>query len=125
MTDTKAFLATDICAILDSCHKNNVKTFKLGDLEIAFETSSVQARSDLSFVNQPVEEANPEAKVNEAIDLSTLPPHEQVSLLEDLRMAQLMTDDPVSYEQEMIDANLNKQAEDDAIEDYRRFEQDL
>lgn len=125
MTDTNSFQAADICAILDSCNKNNVKTFKLGNLEIAFETVSAPASTDLSFVNQPVGEANLEAKADVNIDLTELPDHEKVSLIGDLRMAQLMTDDPVAYEQEMIDANLNKQAVQDALEINRRFEPDL
>ncbi len=45
---------------------------------------------------------------------------EDRELQEEMRLAQLMTDNPMAYEQEMIDANLNPRVTNGGGEETRR-----
>jgi len=114
--------SSEICAILDACSKNKVKTLKYGRLEVDFDLSLVPASLSEGFASHVVEEAALLHPPSESLEGEYARTEEGISLLEELRRAQLMTDDPLAYEQEMIDANLDRQAVDDAIEVHRRTE---
>lgn len=91
----------EICVIIDACSKANVLAFEFGGLKIQFQDPLVPPIMQLPDITP--------AK----IALSS----EDRALLEDARLAQLMTDDPLAYEQEMIDQQLNPRVEYAARED--------
>lgn len=78
----------------------------LGDLHVSFFSSADRlGRNQLASVDQPAAgETAVGSEENQPVVVDVDP-----ELREDLRLAQLMTDNPVAYEQEMIDANLSGQ----------------
>ncbi len=108
MDHKKTLNATEICAIIKASYKYNVRKLRVGDFECEFETLSSRGNAERVFVNQrPGEETPVAANVQSETEATPFVPDRE--LMEDLRLAQLMTDDPVAYEQEMIDANLDRQ----------------
>ena len=107
MEHEKSLNATEICAIIRASYKCNVKKLRIKDFEVEFETSPGQSNAAEVFVNQPKGNAIPVAEHVLMDDVEPFTPDRE--LLEDMRLAQLMTDNPVAYEQEMIDANLDEQ----------------
>ncbi len=96
-------LLRELPAILDACAKAGVATLKCGDIEVTFQTSA-------PFVQYPDYELPSQGGLTipdsfTASQVSEQPRIETVDkdLLEDMRRAQLMIDDPLSFEQEMID----------------------
>lgn len=107
--NSKPLQPTAICRIIETCAKLGVSTLKWGDLEVKFTSPS------LEYVGQ-----------EEPLDLSKnftplTEPHESVShdgtnksvlidkaLLEDIELSQLMLDDPMAFEQQMVDAELRR-----------------
>jgi len=105
----KTLNANEICAIIRASYKYQVKKLRVGDLEVEFETLSSRGNAERVFVNQQVvEETPPATHVVHQDETPDFEPDQE--LLEEMRLAQLMTDNPVAYEQEMIDANLAKEA---------------
>lgn len=113
--------AKEICAILEACRFSNVKSLKWGDLEIEFHSSGIQERETIESSMPSTEEAaRAEDSQTDSSDFSNpnaLTP-EAKELLEEMHMAQLMTDDPVAYEQMQIDAHLDTKAVNDAKEEF-------
>lgn len=111
-TETSSpFSASEICAILESCHKNGVTSLKLGALQVEFyqvpqlrgnvPAGASQLADEETFVDTEGQfEVAESPQVIQKAELSD----EDKALLEESRLAQLMTDDPAAYEQEMIDA---------------------
>lgn len=93
--------ARDICAIIKSCSQNGVTVFRFGDLSLQFEPIEI-SRSPVAMPDWPKAPYHPEAS---AVAQEKL---EQVdkNLVEDMRLSQLLIDDPLGYEQEMIDAHM-------------------
>jgi hypothetical protein len=99
------FLAADLCAILESCRQNGVAALTLGDLHVSFYAPPGLRRNERPAVppgaEPPVGQAVVTADAGE-VELT----EEQKELLREADLAQLMADDPVAYEQAVIDENL-------------------
>ena len=106
METRNSFNASDICAIIRASAKCNVKKLRIQDFEVEFETPCGRGNASGVFVNQPAVEETPAAIIVDQQD-EEQPFIPDPELMEEMRLAQLMTDDPVAYEQEMIDANLS------------------
>jgi hypothetical protein len=98
-----ASLLRDLPAILEACKKAEVSTLKCGDIEVTFRsptalvhTTGYLATDDLTTLPSTFTNYSP---VSEQPKIETV----DRDLLEDMRRSQLMIDDPMSFEQEMID----------------------
>jgi len=90
-----------ICAIINACHKASVKELKLGDLCVTFATESTQSQTwelpkDARGKEIPFEDLAPQ----------TLMTSEQREVLRQIDENQLMIDDPIAFEQRMIDLEM-------------------
>lgn len=104
--------ASAVCAIINACAKNGVAKLKYGDLELEFLNKSRTAehtfysgtedQSDPAKDFQVTHDATPASEQSLQSKLSTVDPE----LLDDMRRSQLMIEDPLSYEQEMIDLQI-------------------
>ncbi len=101
--------AGDVCAILDACMKSGASSLTFQGLHVEFSLDrSLPRTAALGFgVGRP--EGEEEALIDagggivKPAKVHFTPEEEQV--LEDARLSQLMTDDPLAYEQEMIDSH--------------------
>lgn len=90
-----------ICDILKACDKAKVREFAVGELKVSFFGKGDTGRT---FV---------ESK-NHVVDLADIVHDEQVGEeisqedREEMRSAQLMIDDPLGFEQEMVDGYLEQ-----------------
>lgn len=104
---SSGFTASEICAIIGACHDKGVVSLKLGDLSLEFQAP--QPRGNVhAGANQPADGETSEPGVGRIAE-SDLPAKAELSdedrlLLNEARLAQLASDDPMAYEQEMIDA---------------------
>ena len=102
-TVPREFSSKDLCRIIETCHKNGVSKLNFGDVSIDFSNSpdfpqdGPQVLQDFGDNTDFVTEATDEAGVVDE------------GLLEEARVSQLMIDDPISFEQEMIDTLIDKQ----------------
>ncbi len=112
---TDGLTSASICSILNACAKANVASLTFGDLHVAFYNEASQlGRNQLASVDQPWGGETPLGSGTEQPLVMTA---EDQELREDMRLAQLMTDNPVAYEQEMIDATSNEQVLNGGRED--------
>jgi hypothetical protein len=89
------FNSKDLCRIIEACNLNGVTKLKFGDVEITF---GPVATLDLPKISPQI--VYPEAREDQTPDkMSPI----QKDLLEEARTSQLLVDDPVAFEQEMID----------------------
>lgn len=108
------FTASEICAIIKACSKANVSRISLDGLVVDFSKESAPAglaQYGLFSSEQqgPVPgfgEGMPLVDSIESLDTSDSLSEDDKDLAETARLSQLMTDDPLSYEQEVIDAML-------------------
>lgn len=125
---TSSFTVQEICDILKQCQLSRVGSLILGDLKVEFkpDISENKANSWKTYTIEPEQEAAfPVDPMNsEEINLNQLSPEDNVELLEELRRFELMTNDPLAFEQEMIDNQLYGEARD-AEFGHSRTEQDL
>lgn len=103
----KEFTAEDICRIIETAGAAGVAKLKFGDVEMDFspkvaDLGAVAMPSLSNEVYSPI--ASPASEQTLSIDDKIKTVDEE--LLEDMRVAQLMLEDPLAYEQEMIDAHL-------------------
>ena len=112
--------AADICAIIDACAKSRVSSLTYAGLEIKFDVAATTDRNPLEYVpvDQPEGGETPSggsqgAATQAKVHLS----EDDKTLMEELRLAQLMTDDPLAYEQEMIDSHTRPRGTGDSRED--------
>ena len=93
----------DLPSILEACAKAGVATLKFGDIEVTFKTPShLVHHTDYESPSQgdlTIPENFSASPVSEQPRIETI----DRDLLEDMRRSQLMIDDPLSFEQEMID----------------------
>ena len=92
-----------ICDIIDACGRNGVADLILGDLELSFFNPNPVPRAD-ERVGLPNDVYNPYATP----DGQQAPPNaskNQVDqeLLQEIQRSQQMIDDPVGFENEMVD----------------------
>lgn len=88
-----------ICDILKACEKAGVGEFSFGELKVSFlpkKTAEVVTNIDVESYNKLVE-ADTQVATNFKI------PKEEI---EELENAQMMIDDPLAFEQGMIDGQL-------------------
>lgn len=96
-----------VCAIIDACARSKVKLFTIGDLRVEFfgteapvwgENLGVQATARLSADESYVGTGTeiPNTKISQV----------DRNLLDEARRSQLLVNDPVSFEQEMIDEQM-------------------
>lgn len=121
-TDSTRVQAKEICAILEACRFSGVKSLKWGDLDIEFHSLRDQERVVLA--ESPIPSAEEAARLEDSQDTSldfsnpNASTPEAKALMEEMHMAQLMTDDPVAYEQMQIDAHLDTKAVNHAEEEF-------
>lgn len=93
--------ASEICYIIRVASKNNVSDLKIGDFCLSFARSQGQGdqpnRSSVDSV-KPVAPGSEKAE-----SINALSYEDQQALLDDVRSRQLMIDDPVAYEQLIMD----------------------
>jgi hypothetical protein len=123
--------AQDICVIIEASSKHKVKSLAYGGLKIDFDTTRDDEKKNLlsSDGDQPEGGETPSG-AGQRVETSTTPSsfmeaEDRAAILEEIRLAQLMTDDPMAYEQEMIDANLNPRVVNGSGKDGRGPESDL
>lgn len=97
-----SFSSKDLCRIIETASKANVSTIKIGNLEVSFLPKSLPTIEDLSKTHSDAVEqtSSPEQKVS-------MTPVEK-DLLEEARTSQLMVDDPLAFEQEIIDGFMGR-----------------
>lgn len=118
--------AEEICAIITVCAKSRVSSLAYAGLSVNFAVATGQAQENAwpEHVDQSGEAETSLASGQVAngpvanIALSD----EDKSLLEESRLAVLMVDSPLAYEQEMIDAQLSPRVVNGGGEDPRRTE---
>lgn len=108
----KALSGKDICDIIKTCRRFNVKSFKLDGLEFNFTDEytldpsiSAPSRESLKFGNSEFSES----LVGTAPEPIMAPA--DLEALEDMETMQLLIDDPAAHETLMIDRNLNQHRE--------------
>ena len=106
-SDKNTFSAADLCKILLAAGESGVKRLKMGDLEVDFVEKGPNIDQNTPFLGA---ENVPKSAISSGT-MDTLDPE----LMEDMRVAQLMIDDPVAYEQEIIDAHISGVAENAQI----------
>ena len=92
-------------AILEACRKSGVVTLKCGDLEVNF--ASPGAFLVESGVTAPFTLPNLDAPARQDSEPMKTEPLDQ-DLLEQMRRSQLMIDDPLAFEQEVIDGHIQQ-----------------
>lgn len=105
----------EVCAIIEVCAKSNVSVLKYGKLLVEFREASRFGGNQLTSVDQFIGGETPadNGPGDDGLGNKMLLTPEDEELRESLRLAELMTTDPVAYEQEMIDANLSGQDPND------------
>ena len=102
-----------VCAIITSCHNAGVRRLAFGDLEVEFGVSSqVSGSTDLTPEVFPASEFSTDmAREHEKIGGTAaggamLMTDAQKAVLDDLEMDRLMNEDPLAYEEIMINNEL-------------------
>lgn len=123
---SSALSAEGICAIIEACSKNRVTSLTYGVLSIEFGTPEPEIGGNLFAGVDGVDQLNRGEtryaggeRGHDVASLFAASPEER-ELTEEIRLAQLMTDNPLAYEQEMIDQNLNPRGANVSGEDSRR-----
>lgn len=97
----RGFNAAEICYIIRVASKHNVTGLKIGDLSLSFARSQGHGdqpnRSSVDSV-KPVAPGS-----NRAENVNALTDENQREIMEDIYSRQLMIDDPVAYEQLVMD----------------------
>lgn len=95
------FKEIDICNIIKACAESNVHKLQLGELSLEFKPVGIQGADVWSGVTHtpPLPLPGTEVEKVEQIELSP----EDKELLDDLDQVQTMMDDPVQFEQGIID----------------------
>lgn len=110
------FTAADLSVILDACRKNEVAALTLGDLHVSF-----YAPANLRGNGRELEPQGEETPQGQEVETPTagkvVLTEEQKELLRDAKLSQLMAEDPLAYEQAVIDAEMR--GEHDVEEDDR------
>lgn len=90
----------EICVLIARCYHHKVTKISVRGVEVTFDTTSGRTPkgSDDQFVGQETP-----TDTGEGVEFTA----DQREIQEDLRLSQLMLDNPFAYEQEMIDANLD------------------
>lgn len=112
--------AEDICVIIEACAKSRVSSLAYAGLSIQFDVASARAWENAlapGFVDQPEGGETPSGGSQGASVQSFPMSAEDKAILEESRLAQLMTDNPLAYEQEMIDAQISPRVMHDGGED--------
>jgi hypothetical protein len=87
----------DIHAIIRLCSKNNVSHLKMGDFFVSFHGPEAPGIGQMSKANG----MKPSAKVEDLLP-------EVMALKEEFDTRQLMIDDPVAFEQQQIDMDMER-----------------
>lgn len=110
------FPATDLCIILDACRKNGVAALTLGDLHVSFYAPTNHRGNE--WESEPPGEETPAGHEVETPNAGRVElTEEQKELLREAKLSQLMADDPVAYEQAVIDAEMRGEHDVDVEED--------
>jgi len=110
------YTAEEICNIIKSCSKNGVSDLKMGEIEINFEKTSQIETKPNDFWEKPTQPTT--YKTNNKSGASTLEPLELTSRdmeeIEELERAQQAIDDPVGFEEAIINDFISEEATDEA-----------
>ena len=95
-----------IPAILDACRKAGVVTLKCGELEVSFASPEI-ITNELGAASQAPLSTPAQTIAQQASGEATLEPIDR-ELLEEMRQSQLLIEDPLAFEQEVIDRHLRE-----------------
>lgn len=121
LTSADNCLSRDICDIIKTCAQSGVASLKWGDFHVSFAFPSQPVIVDLpkttadGFASQASEQ---ELSVDSK--LSTV----DRELLEDMARAQLIIDDPLAYEQAMVDAQLRRAENGELYDSGAKYSKD-
>lgn len=92
--EIKDFSAKDICTIIQKCRESGVVSLKLGKIEVQFDSLGVE-RSSIAGKHETPSKIEPVQELEVSV--------KDKRLMEQWHVAQDMIDDPVVYEQAVID----------------------
>lgn len=110
MKCTRDLTSSDVCDIIKACAKGNVVSFDYQGLSIRFDPVLGQERSDVAGQPHdtpyyvPKKDVLPPDMEGEQEDLRERFDVQDKALLEDVRRMNAMVTDPLSWEEEQIDA---------------------
>ena len=102
------FSAKDICDIIKTGSKSGMSLLKLGAIEVEYLPSVGPSSRESNLDGPEFDLAVPESIDNPQVEMS------DPSLMEQVRVQQLMAEDPIGYETEMIDSLLERERTQDA-----------
>lgn len=103
--EVEGFKVDEILSIIERCDSHNVSELKLGAFELKFKTGYKENVSLPNFIqhsNLPDSDAKFET-----------PSPVDKELLEDVRLSQLMIDDPFGFEKELLNAEAKRSINED------------
>lgn len=96
---TKVYSANEICNIIKTCSKNGVTNIKISGIEVNFENQGTDSAStEMSWPSQKRIPKNADSTPLKPLELDETALQE----LRDLETAQQAIDDPIGYEENMI-----------------------
>jgi hypothetical protein len=98
--------AKGICDIIRACDKAGVKQLKLGDMCVTFVEESKEVTPWTGLQNPPVFGSSQADQTEKEPVPQTLMTSEQKDMLRQIEENQLMIDDPMGFEQRMIDSEM-------------------
>ena len=98
--------AKGICDIIKACDKAGVKQLKLGDMCVTFVEESKVVTPWTDLQNPTLNAPPPSPEAGEKPVPQTLMTAEQKDMLRQIEENQLMIDDPMGFEQRMIDSEM-------------------
>jgi hypothetical protein len=103
--EIKALTGKEICNIIEVSAKSGVTELNLGDFRVSFKSEGTRLAVEAEPFNYvgTQELANENKQQEEKFELSIA----QERAKEDLELAQSMIDDPMGFEQEVIDSYIN------------------
>jgi len=118
--EIKELQANEICNIIKQCAKSGVKTLKLGGFEVEFRGWGTNPSPAGMQVDTPSDSGTNASKPVEPLELS----EEDKQALQDLEDNQTMLDDPLQWEQDIIDSHMHGEVKRDGreAEKFRRDE---
>lgn len=104
----------EIVKLMTACRKHRVESIQVGDIHIKFAVESeAQDTVDLPQNSRDIYygDTRPRNRSEDAFSMGTAAERE---VLEELRKSQLLLDDPVAFEQMMIDTEIERDRDIDA-----------
>lgn len=105
---SEGFTAKEVVELIEACRKNGVEVLNYLGLSLKMDRPDVEVQPEKPYLGEPY---TPDQDEDELAHLSE---EEKNELANELRDYELLTSDPIAYEQSMIDAELAIAREEDA-----------